>query len=101
MRILAAALLMTACVPGAMTNAWATDLFIPYPSAVEGTDEVIVAYPVRRVFMRRYGCTHCTRLPLGGLREPFVAHVPLGGLRESCPPVVVETIRRPVLRVRG
>ncbi|KLK92062.1 hypothetical protein AA309_16715 [Microvirga vignae] len=86
----------------AIPSAWAADLSLPAPPAVEEVDELIVVRPVRRVTTTRYACVRCSRLPLGGLRKPYVAHVPLGGLRKACPPAVVETIREPVvLRVKG
>jgi len=97
MRVLAAAFLLVS----AASNAWAADLSRRYSPGIEGDDLVIVR-PIRRMVTTRATCVRCSHLPLGGLREPLVAHVPLGGLRKACPPIVVETIREPVvLRVKG
>ncbi|PVE22665.1 hypothetical protein DC522_19740 [Microvirga sp. KLBC 81] len=86
----------------AIPGAWAADLSLPSAPAVEEVDELIVVRPAQRVITKRYACVRCSRLPLGGLRKPYVAHVPLGGLRKACPPVIVERIREPVvLRVKG
>ncbi|WP_445501149.1 hypothetical protein [Microvirga sp. G4-2] len=98
MRVLAAAMFMMTAIP----SAWAADLSLSSPPVVEEMEEVVVVRPVRRVITTRYACARCSRLPFGGLRKPYVAHVPLGGLRKACPPIVVETIREPVvLRVKG
>jgi hypothetical protein len=97
MRVLAAAMLVMAAIP----SAWAADLSLSPPSVVEELEDVVVVRPVRRITTTRYACVRCSRLPFGGLRKPYVAHVPLGGLRKACPPVIVETIREPVLRVKG
>lgn len=97
MRILATALFMLAVIP----NAGAADLSRSYPRVVIEEQEVVVR-PVRRIIKTRYTCVRCSRLPLGGLREPVIAQVPLGGLRKACPPAVVYTVREDVvLRVKG
>jgi hypothetical protein len=97
MRILATAFFIMAVIP----NASAADLYRPYPRVVYERDDVVVR-PVRRVIKTRTICVRCSRLPLGGLREPVIAQVPLGGLREACPPAVVHTVREDVvLRVKG
>lgn len=98
MRVLAAAMFVMMATP----SAWAADLSLPSPPVVEEMEDVVVVRPVRRITTTRYACVRCSRLPFGGLRKPYVAHVPLGGLRKACPPVVVETFREPVvLRVKG
>jgi hypothetical protein len=98
MRILAAAFFVMAVIP----NAGAADLSRPYPRIVYERDAVVIVRPVRRVIKTRHTCVRCSRLPLGGLREPIVAHVPLGGLRKACPPAVGYTVREDVvLRVKG
>ena len=98
MRVLAAAMFVMTAIP----SVWAADLSLPSPPVVEEMDELVVVRPVRRITATRYACVRCSRLPFGGLRKPYVAHVPLGGLRKACPPVIVETIREPVvLRVKG
>ncbi|WP_457089058.1 hypothetical protein [Microvirga sp. P5_D2] len=98
MRILAVAVFLVAAIP----NAFAADLYQPYPSVVYESDDVVVVRPVRRIIKTRTACVRCSHLPLGGLREPVIAQVPLGGLREACPPVVVRTVREDVvLRVKG
>lgn len=98
MRILAAAIFTMAMIP----HADAADLDRPYDRIVYERD-VVVVRPARRVVVTtRHACIRCSRLPLGGLREPVVAHVPLGGLRKACPPAVVRTVREDVvLRVKG
>jgi hypothetical protein len=101
MRILSILLLSMAAAPAA----WAADLSLPSDPAYVKVEERVVVRPVRRVVRTRHVCVNCTghRLPLGGLRKPYVAHVPLGGLRSACPPVIVRTIERStvVLRVKG
>jgi hypothetical protein len=97
-RVLAAAIFVMMAIP----SAWAADLSLSSPPVVEELENVVVVRPVRRIVRTRYACVRCSRLPFGGLRKPYVAHVPLGGLRKACPPVIVETIREPVvLRVKG
>ncbi len=97
MRVLATALFMLAAIP----SAGAADLSRPYPRvAIEEHD--VVVRPVRRIIKTRQVCVRCSRLPLGGLREPVVAQVPLGGLRKACPPAVEYTVQEDVvLRVKG
>ncbi len=72
------------------------------PSGVfDQADEVVIERPVRRTILVQTACVTCpgSRLPLGGLGKPAVAHVPLGGLRKACPPV--RSSRTTVLRVKG
>jgi len=98
MRIPALVVLLIATIQ----SAGAADMsrsFHPLPVVEK---DVILVRPMQRVVRKASVCVRCSRLPLGGLREPTVAHVPLGGLRSSCPPVAVETVReRVVLRVKG
>lgn len=98
MRVLAAAFFVVAMIP----NAGAADLHRTYPRAVYESDDVVIVRPVRRVIKTRVSCVRCSRLPLGGLREPVIAQVPLGGLRKTCPPAVLHTVQEDVvLRVKG
>lgn len=99
MRMMAAVMFMMAAIP----QAAAADLDRPSPRIVHEGNDAFLIRPVRRVRIKtRYVCVRCSRLPLGGLREPAVAHVPLGGLRKTCPPAVVHTVREDVvLRVKG
>jgi hypothetical protein len=99
MRILTAAIFMVAAIP----YAGAADLYQPYPGLVYESEDVVVVRPVRRmVYKTKRTCVHCSHLPLGGLREPYVAQVPYGGLREVCPTTTVRTVREDVvLRVKG
>lgn len=97
MRVLAAAIFVIMAIPAA----GAADLSRPYPRVVIEEQDVVVR-PARRIIKTRYVCVRCSRLPLGGLREPVIAQVPLGGLRKACPPAVVYTVREDVvLRVKG